>query len=59
MSRALDLKVGDTVACIDTGEILGRVTSVRMVNEEDTRDLRVTVNGEEHWDHDLCKTGGE
>jgi hypothetical protein len=47
------MKVGNLVACIHTGEILGPVTSVRVVNEEDTRDLRVTAKGEEHWDHDL------
>tara|TARA_R100000654_G_scaffold27339_1_gene51351 strand:+ start:4472 stop:4696 length:225 start_codon:yes stop_codon:yes gene_type:complete len=51
--KAEDLKVGDLVACIDTDKILGPVTRVRLVNEEDTRDLRVTAKGEEHWGHDL------
>ena len=51
--KAEDLKVGNLVACIHTGKILGPVTRVRLVNEEDTRDLRVTARGEEHWDHDL------
>ena len=46
-------KVGNLVACAHTGKILGPVTSVRVVNEEDTRDLRVTAKGEEHWEWDL------
>jgi hypothetical protein len=55
----MDWKVGDLVKCVITGEELGPITKIRVVNKEDTKDLRVTTNGEEHWEWDVCKGGEE